>query len=215
MSNVNEVVEQQDDVAEVKEIDYKSLYEETQKKLDVVAAHKDKLYQETKAAKAEREAAKQEAERITQEKSLKDGEFEKLWQKASQEKESLAKEIQNIKSANRNEKIQNSSLLIANRLADGDNVELLSEFVQKSLVSLADENGALSAEVLDAVQREFEQNAKFKSLLKRNGSVGSGAPGNARGAANASVKPTITRAQLEETPMHKRKELLKKSILVD
>lgn len=181
---MTEVVEQQEveqDVQE-QEVDYKALYEETQKKLETVAAHKDKLYQETKAAKAEREAAKKEAERISQEKALKDGEFEKLWQKASQEKEELAKRIHDIQVANRNEKIQNSSLLIANKLAEGSNVEILSEFVQKSLSSLADETGALSADVFEAVEKEFAQNEKFKSLLKGNKSHGGSAPGNTRSA---------------------------------
>ena len=169
------------------EVDYKALYEDTKKQLDTVAAHKDKLYAETKAAKEQRKQAETEAARIAEEKALKEGEFENLWKTAKQEKEDLAKQINDIKQANRNEKIQVSSLRIANELADGDNVELLSEFIQRNLANLADDNGALSAEVLESVKQEFKLNSKFKALLRGSKSTGGGANGQSSPTGESSM----------------------------
>ncbi len=193
---VNDVVEQQNDevVQEEQAVDYKALYEETQKKLNTVAAHKDKLYQETKAAKAEREAAKAEALRIEQEKALKDGEFEKLWQTAKQEKEHLMNELNEIRNANKSEKINVAALKIASELADGDNVELLSEFVKRQVSSLADEHGNVAPDVMEAVANEFKQNQKFKALLRGSKAAGGGAPGGSRSAQE--VK-TISRSEFD------------------
>lgn len=188
MTDVNELVED----AEV--LDYKSMYEETQKKLDVVAAHKDKLYQETKQAKAERAQTQKDLDKAAEEKSAKDGEFEKLWQTTKTEKEDLMKRLSEIQNANRKERVTIAALKISNELADGDNVELLSEFVQRNLDKLADESGALSAEVVEAIKQEFKQNTKFKSLMRANKASGGSAPGQISPALSA-VDSKLTGAQ--------------------
>lgn len=186
--------EQSPAVEEVKvdEIDYKALYEETQKKLDTVAAHKDKLYQETKKAKADREAAEMERQRVEQETAKKNGEFEKLWQQEAKEKEELAKSLQQIKQGYRQEKIDVTAMRVATELADGDNAELLSNFVKKTLDALADETGSLSDDVIKSVINEFKNNQKFKALLRQSKAMGGGAPGNTRGAGDSQE---MTRAE--------------------
>lgn len=160
------------------QVDYKALYEKSQEDLRVVAEHKDKLYKETKQAKADRELAVLQEKKVSEEKAQKDGEFEKLWNTSKQEKEELVKRLETIEKANRNEKVQISAMRIATELADGDNAELLSEFVQRNLNKMADEAGALSAEVLEAVKNEFRNNGKFKSLLRASKAAGGGATGN-------------------------------------
>lgn len=199
----NEVVQEE----KQQELDYKALYEETQKKLETVASHKDKLYQETKKAKAEREAAEKEAKRIAEEKAQKDGEFEKLWQATKQEKETLLQQLQEIQKSNRREKIQISAMKIASELADGDNADLLSEFVVRNLDKMADESGALSVDVLNAVRDEFKSNNKFKSLLRGSKAVGGGAPGNMNSVQKDNK--TVDRATFDTWSPHKQMEFMK------
>lgn len=146
--------------------------------LRIVAEHKDKLYKETKAAKAERESAALQTKKLAEEKAQKDGEFEKLWQTAKQREEELQKRLEDIQKSNRNEKVQISAMRIAAELADGDNAELLSEFVQRNLDKMADEAGGLSPDVLEAVRNEFKNNGKFKALLRGSKATGGGATGN-------------------------------------
>ncbi len=174
---------------EVKEIDYKAWYEQNQEKIksfDAVVAKKDELLKETKKAKADKQAADAETARMAEEKAHKDGEFEKLWKTAKQREDDLAKELQNIKNANRQDRIQNAALTIASKLAEGDNVELLSDFVSRNLDKLADETGALSADVFEEVAKDFANNVKYKSLMRDSKSSGGSAPGNVRGAQSSS-----------------------------
>jgi len=209
MTEMNqEIVEQSNiDVVDEQGIDYKSMYEEVIKKFDVVVAHKDKLYQETKAAKAEREAAKQEAQRIEQEKAVRDGEFEKLWQSTEQEKKDLINRLHDIESANKNEKIQIASLKVANELADGDNVELLSTFVQQKIAALADDSGKVAPDVIEAVVQEFKNNQKFKALLRGSKAAGGGAPGASHSVQDSK---TITRSTFEQMGHSARQQFFSK-----
>ena len=192
---------------EVQEIDYKSLYEDLKPKFESVLAKKDELLGETKKAKAERSAAEQEAKRVADEKALKDGEYEKLWKTAKEEKDSLAQQIQELKNSNRKEKIQVSAMRISQELSEGDNVELLSDFVMRNLDKLADEAGALSADVLEDVKKEFATNTKYKSLLRQSKASGGNAQGNTRGKE---VNPQeISRAEFNGMQHDARSKFLK------
>lgn len=187
METMSETTNQEvmsNEVVETKEIDYKALYEKAQQDIEKIAAKKDELYKETKKAKQERELAAQAAQKAAEEKALKDGEFEKLWQTAKKEKEELMQALSTIKQANRNEKIQISAMKIATELADGNNAELLSEFVARNIDKMADETGALSADVLEAIRNDFKGNQKFQALLRSSKAVGGGAIGNAKTVAN-------------------------------
>jgi len=166
------------------ELDYKALYEKAQSDIQKIAAKKDELLNETKQAKAEREAAKQAA--LTQ--SEKNGEFEKLWQATKKEKDELVQSLQQYKQSIRNEKLQVNAMRIATELADGDNAELLSEFIVRNLDKMADDTGALSADVIEAVKDEFKGNNKYKALLRGSKAAGGGAPGNAKAAQETSTK---------------------------
>jgi hypothetical protein len=183
-----EVVESKEDQ------DYKALYEKTLSDLDKVVAKKDELYKETKKAKAAREQAATEVQRIAEDQAKKNGEFEKLWQTASKEKEQLLQQLKDIKNGSRQDRLNSASMKIATELADGDNAELLSEFVKKNLENMADDDGSLSEDVVKAVVSEFKNNGKFKSLLRASKASGGGAPGNMKGSG---AKTTLTRAEFE------------------
>ena len=207
MSNAEqspEVVEQ--DVNQEQEPNWKELAEKYKADLEKVAAHKDKLYAETKKAKADREAAESEKQRIAEEQAKKNGEFEKLWQTAAQEKESLAQEIKNLKQSYRNEKIEVQAMRIANDLADGDNAVLLKKFVQENLSSLAEEDGSLSEDVIKAVSNEFKNNQMYKALMRGSKASGGGAAGNNK--PNQS-KQSMTRAEWSKLDPVKQAEFVK------
>jgi cytochrome c553 len=187
--------------------DYKALYEKTLQDLDTVVAKKDQLYKETKAAKAAREEAAAEAQRVMEETAKKNGEFEKLWKSASQEKEELMQQLKAIKNGNRQEKLNLASMRIATELADGDNADLLSEFIKKNLENIAQDDGSLSDDILQAVASEFKNNAKFKSLLRGSKASGGGAPGNMKGA---SEKISLTRAEFDKMNPIKQSEFIAK-----
>ncbi len=174
-------------------IDYKALYEKSQQDIAKIAAKKDELLNETKKAKQDREAAELAATKATEEKAQKDGEFEKLWQTAKQEKDALLMSLSELKNSNRKEKIQVSAMRLATELADGDNAELLSEFVQRNLDKIADEAGGLSPDVLEAVKNEFKNNSKYKSLLRASKANGGSATGNLSNnnvAVDTNLSPT-------------------------
>lgn len=177
--------------------------------LRIVAEHKDKLYKETKQAKADRELADLQAKKVSEEKAQKDGEFEKLWNTSKQEKEELQKRLENMTKVNRDEKVQISAMRIATELADGDNAELLSEFVQRNLDKMADEAGGLSPDVLEAVKNEFKSNGKFKALLRGSKATGGGATGN---VSTKSQSQELSRAEFSKlSPLEQGKFFSNKS----
>lgn len=186
-------------------LDYKALYEKAQSDIVKIAAKKDELLNETKKAKQDREAAELAHKKATEDKAQKDGEFETLWQTAKREKEELVLKLAERDRANRNEKVQISAMRIATELADGDNAELLSEFVQRNLDKIADEAGALSADVLEAVRNEFKNNDKYRSLLRGSKAVGGGATGNTQTKLNTK---TITRSEFDSLDQSSRRKFL-------
>lgn len=192
------------------EVDYKTFYEqhrETIEKLPGLISKNQELLKETKQAKEKEANARKEADRIAQEKAIKEGEFEKLWQTAKEELENERKEKQELKKAQRNEKIENMSLKVAKDLADGHNITILSKFVQESISKVAEETGELSSDVLEDIKKQYEQNEMFSSLMKGNKSVGGSAPGNTR---SAGLDTKITRADFEKMSPDKQMEAITK-----
>lgn len=174
---------------EVVEIDYKALYEKAADDLQKVIAKKDELLSETKKAKqdkAEQLAAHAKAE---QEKAQKDGEFEKLWQSAEENRKLLEQELHNERHSNKQEKIQGHAMKIAIELADGDaqSAKLLSRFLQESIAKMADERGSLDDSILQAVKKEFQNNTDYAPLLSGSKAKGGGALGSGNGVAKGTT----------------------------
>lgn len=170
------------------EIDYKAMYEKAQTDLQAVVKKKDELLNETKQAKKAREEAAQAAQKAELDKAAKDGEFEKLWQTSEKNKQELEKRLNDMKNANRKEKIETQALRLAGELAEGDNIELLSDFIARNLDKVAEEDGTLGVDVLTAIRDEFANNAKYKSLLRGSKAAGGGAVGNVSSVPLVSTK---------------------------
>lgn len=188
MTDENQVTESQ----EQNEVDYKAMYEKAQADLQAVVKKKDELLNETKQAKKAREEAAQAAQKAELDKAAKDGEFEKLWKTAEQKAKEYEQKISEMKNANRREKIETQALKISAELAEGDNVELLSDFIARNLDKVAEEDGTLGVDVLKAIKEEFANNVKYKSLLRSSKASGGGALGNVGSAPLVSTKTNIT-----------------------
>ncbi len=187
-------------------IDYKSLYEKSQADLQAVAKKKEELLSETKKAKDEQRHATETARQASEAKAAKDGEFEKLWQTTKSEKDALLKQLQDITTSNRREKLQVAAMRIATELADGDNAELLSDFVARNLDKMADETGNTTSDVLEAIKNDFKTNAKFKALLRGSKAAGGGATGN---MSSAQQSNTVDRATFDKMSPGKKMDLMK------
>ena len=217
MSNVeNQAVEPQDNQEPA--IDYQAKIaelEETIRSFDGIKKRNEELLNETKKAKQERIAADTEKARIAEEKAQKDGEFEKLWQTAKKKEDELTKRLAEIQNNNRQEKITIAAMKVANELADGDNAELLSDFVTRKLEKLADETGALGADVLESVRDEFKGNQKYKSLLRGSKAIGGGAVGNMRGAQESKMTKESWEKAAPDVKMKVARELAARKISLE
>lgn len=187
--------------------DTKPTYEDLEKRLNAVLSKHDELLGETKNAKREKDRIKAEQEQKEKELAAKNGEYEKLWKTASQEKEQLEQKLKDIRNANRQDKLSASAMRIAAELADGSNAELLSEFVKRKLENVSEDDGTLGEDVMQAVAAEFKNNEKFKSLLRGSKAAGGGAPGNMRGSHD---KQTLTRAEFDKLDYMKKSSFIQK-----
>lgn len=212
---MTDVIESQETI-EVQEdtTDYKSLYEKSQADLQAVAKKKDELLGETKRAKDEQRHATEAAKQASDAKAAKDGEFEKLWQTTKSEKDALLKQLQDVTTSNRREKLQVAAMRLSTELADGDNAELLSNFVVRNLDKMADETGAVTADVLEAIKDDFKNNPKYKALLRSSKAQGGGAPGNPNGVQTETK--TVDRQTFDLMSHEKRSQFLRsKGSVVD
>jgi len=170
---------------ETVEVDYKSLYEKAQKDVDILAAKKEELLKETKAAKKEREDTIAATQRAEKEQAQRDGEFEKLFKGAEQRATELETVLNNERNSYKQEKIQGHAMKMAIDLADGDalSAKLLATFIGQSISKMADEKGTLDDSVLSAVRKEFQNNADYAPLLAGSKASGGGALGNTKTTA--------------------------------
>jgi hypothetical protein len=185
MNNENEIVAEQHEEV----VDYKAKYEEAKKSIDALVSKKDQLLHETKLAKEEREkqiSIANEAKKNQLKVAEKNGEFEKLWKAAEEEKESYRNELSNFQKEMRQASLDVKAERIALELSNKDpnKAELLKAFVANSLSKLADDKGNIDDDVLLSIKRQFETDKKYSLLLGGNLSVGGGAPGSTRSAQN-------------------------------
>lgn len=184
------------------QVDVKALQDE----LERLRAHHDKLLNETKAAKAERQRQEEAARQAAEEAARKAGDveaLEKSWQGKYSKLESEAKE--------RTEKLQaqiNAMLIdgVASTMAlelavEPEVSDLLAEQIKKSLgVTERDgklttavlEDGKPSAMTLDELKKAVQANPKFARLVKGSPASGAGAgdtkPSGGAGGANQAAE---------------------------
>lgn len=199
-----------ENTTEQQDIDYRAMYEETQQKLNSLAAHQDKLLTEAKKAKEKKRESEQkeiELRRQQEEQAAKNGEFERLFKQRDKEYKEALEQMNSLKNNYKKEKIEVQAMNVANELADGANAKLLSKFITESLNHLADENGSLSEDVIASVRDDFKTNDMYAALLRQSKSEGGGAPGNTRGAQ---TKTEISQAEFKSMDASKQLEFINK-----
>ncbi len=195
-------------------VDYKAMYENTQAELAKVQAHQDKLLTETKKAKQDKADQVAAHARAEQEKAMKDGEFEKLWQSAEQSRKNLEQQLNEERNSYKSEKIGTHAMRLAVELADGDaqSAKLLSHFLKERLTKMAGEGGQIDDNILSAVKQEFKNNNDYAPLLLGSKAKGGGALGSSSGAANVQ---SVTRTEFESMNPVQQRTFLKSGTITD
>lgn len=146
--------------------------------------------QATQAAKDAEEEAKKKAE----EKLLADGNHKELYDSAMTKLDEANTTIATMKNATATEKRNSEATKIAATLAEGSNVEILSDIISRRLkytdegLKVLSDSGELTVSTLDELKTQIQTGGKYDSLLKGNGSGGGGANGDKDGGGAATVK---------------------------
>lgn len=179
----------------------------------------DELLGETKRAKAARREADELAQQAANEAAAKKGDFQQLHKSSEEQRAKLQEELDGLKAGIATEKRDNEAMRLAVELADGVNAELLSTFIQPRLkhtsegVKILDSKGQLTVSTVEDLKAEFQNNERFKALLKGNQSSGGGAIGGKSGSAANNV---ISRSDFDKLAPIKRMEFVKsKGKIVD
>jgi len=169
----------------------KEAYEALQAKLDAEAAENQRL----NAKIGEANKHKKEAERLAKQKERESleqkGDYEQLHKSAMQELEREREEHQTLRDKISKRDERNEALRIAGTLAEGANIELLADFVQRRLksteegIKVTNEAGELTVSSLEDLAKEFMGSARFSSLIKGSQSSGGSANGGSSDGSGA------------------------------
>lgn len=192
---------------------------EMQKRLEALEGEKEALLSknqellgETKKAKQSRREAEEKARIEAEEKARKAGDFEQLFKSQQQQAEQYKADLEALRGNIAKEKQQNVAMKLASDLAEGHNAEILSEFVARRLkytddgVKILDNNGDLTVSTLDQLKAEFQNDARYASLLRGSQASGGSASG---GKASSPTEKVMTRQEFEQTNHTKRMEFVK------
>tara|TARA_R110000851_G_scaffold72732_1_gene160996 strand:- start:893 stop:1516 length:624 start_codon:yes stop_codon:yes gene_type:complete len=165
------------------------------------------LLAETKKAKAAAKASDEVAEREAREKAQKAGDYEQLHKSSEVARQSLESQLSALKDGISSEKKSSASLRLAGELAEGHNAELLSEFIGRRLkytddgLKVIDGSGDLTIASIDDLKNEFQNDARYASLLRGNRSSGGSASGSKEGGSAAKE---MNRTDFDNMPADKQ-----------
>ncbi|MCT8948408.1 hypothetical protein [Pseudomonas iridis] len=147
------------------------------------------LLTEKKEEKRKRDAAEAEQRRLQEESQRANGEYEQLYtssqQALEQERTRLAELTANIERRD----LTSAASKVSSSIADGENAEILAEFVQRRLkivegqVKVTDASGNLTIATLEDLAKEFQQAPRYASLVRGTQANGGGAAGGKGGGA--------------------------------
>ena len=147
------------------------------------------LLTEKKDEKRKRDAAEAEQRRLQEESQRANGEFEQLYTSAQQALE--AERAKNLEIMTRVERrdLSAAASKIATGIADGENAEILAEFLERRLrivdgqVRVTDASGNLTVSTLEDLGKEFQKEPRYASLVRGSQASGGGAAGGGGGGA--------------------------------
>jgi hypothetical protein len=147
------------------------------------------LLTEKKEEKRKRDAAEAEQRRIQEESQRANGEYEQLYTSAQQALEQERARLAELTASIERRDLTSAATKISTAIADGENAEILSEFVQRRLkivdgqVKVTDAEGNLTIASLDDLAKEFQQAPRYAALVRGSQANGGGAAGGKGGGA--------------------------------
>lgn len=187
-------------------------FDNLQSQIDAMQSKNNELLGEVKQHKAKSRQAAEDARVAAEEKARKDGDFEQLFKSSEEQRTALTTELEQLRSGIATDKQQAAAMKLATQLADGDNADLLAQFIAPRLkyteegVKVLDSNGQLTVSTVDDLKSEFQNSARYAALLRGNQASGGGASGGKSGGA---AEKTISRSEFDGLTPIKQMEFSK------
>ncbi|RXU26029.1 hypothetical protein, partial [Pseudomonas syringae] len=147
------------------------------------------LLDEAKAAKQRARDAEQAQQLREQEAAKARGDFEQLFTSSEQALAAERAKLAELTSTIERRDLSSAASKVATVIADGENAEILAEFIQRRLkvvegqVKVTDAQGNLTIATLEDLAKEFEQTPRYASLVRGTQANGGGATGGKGGGA--------------------------------
>lgn len=169
--------------------------EELTKALDEMKLENDRLSAKISAANkhtkvAERKAAAEE--KATAEAA---GNYEQLFKSSETERNTLSNQLAELRQTVSNKEVSNSAMKLATSIADGDNADILGDYIARRLkfvdgnVKVLDKYGNLTVSSLEDLGKEFAGSARYSALIRGNQSSGGGATGGGQNGSAYDINP--------------------------
>ncbi|NAQ13508.1 hypothetical protein PscP89CL_04365 [Pseudomonas syringae] len=147
------------------------------------------LLDEAKAAKQRARDAEQAQQLREQEAAKARGDFEQLFTSSEQALAAERAKLAELTSTIERRDLSSAASKVATVIADGENADILAEFIQRRLkvvegqVKVTDAQGNLTIATLEDLAKEFEQTPRYASLVRGTQANGGGAAGGKGGGA--------------------------------
>ncbi|MBD8260490.1 hypothetical protein [Pantoea agglomerans] len=141
----------------------------------------EELLAEKRASDERRRAAEEEARRKEEERLAAEGNFKQLYESSQTKSAEWEQRYSQLEQSINQRDISLAATRVATAIADGDNADILKEFIARRLkvaegqVRITDESGNLTVSTLADLQKEFETSPRYASLVRGSQAGGGGA----------------------------------------
>lgn len=173
----------------------------------------DELLNEKKEAKRLADEAEQRRLEAERKQAEEKNDFESLFQSSEKQRETLQKQLEEMRGNIAKKEVETTAMAIAGELAEGNNAKLLSQFVKSRLkydgdgIQILDDSGKPTVATLDDLKKEFATSGMYDSLITGNKAGGGGA--NPNKAGGGAAEKTIARQDFEQLGHSERMEFVK------
>lgn len=153
-----------------------------------------------KAAEKKTKETETAAAAAATKKAEEKGDFEQLFKSSQDKLTERDGELATLRSGIAGEKRTNAAMKMAGEMAEGENIGLLSTFIERRLqhtddgLKVTDAAGNLTVSSVADLAKEFSADPRYASLLKGSQSSGGGASGGGTGGGSAGAQ-SVTREQ--------------------
>ncbi|WKW34390.1 hypothetical protein KIH13_12505 [Pseudomonas viridiflava] len=147
------------------------------------------LLDEAKEAKRLRREAEESRAQQERDAAKARGDFEQLFTSSEQALAAERAKLAEMTASIERRDLTSAASKVATIIAEGENAEILAEFIQRRLkvvegqVKVTDAQGSLTIATLEDLAKEFEQTPRYASLVRGTQANGGGAAGGKGGGA--------------------------------